>query len=137
MKRTAFTMIELVFVIVVLGILAAVIVQKINAVRTDARATQTIADFNNCVRNVTAYAFARNQLPVVDELCENSVGPLGGITVTPTTVTATIKSTLCASGTLYPNGDFNVTIVSTAGDCEVFGGQNDSNYKLRGGNVVR
>ncbi len=44
MKRTAFTMIELVFVIVVLGILAAVAVPRLVATRDDAEITKGRSD---------------------------------------------------------------------------------------------
>jgi general secretion pathway protein G len=43
-KKTAFTMIELVFVIVVLGILAAVAIPKFAATRTDAQISKGRAD---------------------------------------------------------------------------------------------
>ncbi|NOQ31579.1 MAG: prepilin-type N-terminal cleavage/methylation domain-containing protein [Helicobacteraceae bacterium] len=44
MKKSAFTMIELIFVIVVLGILAAVAIPKLSATRTDAQISKTKAD---------------------------------------------------------------------------------------------
>jgi general secretion pathway protein G len=44
MKRSAFTMIELVFVIVVLGILASIAIPKLTATRTDAQITKGIND---------------------------------------------------------------------------------------------
>lgn len=44
MKRTAFTMIELVFVIVVLGILAAIAIPKFSATRDDAQVSKGRSD---------------------------------------------------------------------------------------------
>lgn len=44
MKRTAFTMIELVFVIVILGILAAVAIPRLSATRDDAQITKGRSD---------------------------------------------------------------------------------------------
>lgn len=44
MKRKAFTMIELVFVIVVLGILASIAIPKLNVTRTDAQMTRGMND---------------------------------------------------------------------------------------------
>ncbi|MDR1976898.1 MAG: type II secretion system GspH family protein, partial [Campylobacteraceae bacterium] len=46
MKRSAFTMMELVFVIVILGILASVAVPRLTATRTDAQITRGIADIS-------------------------------------------------------------------------------------------
>ncbi|MDF1876592.1 type II secretion system protein [Sulfurimonas sp. SAG-AH-194-L11] len=46
-KKNAFTMIELVFVIVVLGILSAIAIPKFAATRTDAQITKAIADISS------------------------------------------------------------------------------------------
>ena len=47
--KSAFTMIELVFVIVILGILAAVSIPKFAAVRTDASAAVIDTKLSNCI----------------------------------------------------------------------------------------
>jgi general secretion pathway protein G len=47
MKREAFTMIEIVFVIVILGILAAVAIPKLTATRTDAQVSKAISDISS------------------------------------------------------------------------------------------
>ena len=46
-KKSAFTMIELIFVIVVLGILAAVAIPKFSATRTDAQISKARADISS------------------------------------------------------------------------------------------
>ena len=49
MKRAGFTMIELIFVIVILGILAAVAIPKLAATRSDAQASKIVSDLATCV----------------------------------------------------------------------------------------
>ena len=47
LTRTAFTMIEMVFVIVILGILAAIAIPRLAATRTDAEISKAIADISS------------------------------------------------------------------------------------------
>ena len=55
MKRHAFTMIELIFVIVILGILAAVAIPKLSATRDDARVARGAMDIAAALNDMGAY----------------------------------------------------------------------------------
>jgi len=58
MKKTGFTMIELIFVIVILGILAAVAIPKLAATRTDAKAVSLGQEVSSAVQEVSNYVTA-------------------------------------------------------------------------------
>ena len=59
MKRTAFTMVELVFVIVILGILAAVAIPKLSATRDDAEIVSLANKVTGASFDIAAYATAK------------------------------------------------------------------------------
>ena len=57
--RSAFTMIELIFVIVVIAILASVALTRLFAVRDDAKITTDIASMSACINDAGMYYTAR------------------------------------------------------------------------------
>jgi len=61
MRRTAFTMVELVFVIVILGILAAVAIPKLSATRNDAKVSKLAHMVMTGTHEIAMYAVSSNE----------------------------------------------------------------------------
>ncbi len=68
MKRTGFTMIELIFVIVILGILAAVAIPKLSATRTDAKVSTYASDVATALSDMGSYYTAHGEFGLVKDM---------------------------------------------------------------------
>ena len=60
--KKAFTMIELIFVIVVIGVLVAIAIPKISATRDDAVLVKTMAEIRTAIEEVNAYYISQGKL---------------------------------------------------------------------------
>jgi len=66
MKRAGFTMIELIFVIVILGILAAVAVPKLAATRTDAALASAKSDIGTITQAIPAWYQGQKDMRILE-----------------------------------------------------------------------
>ena len=76
MKKSGFTMIELIFVIVILGILAAVAIPKLAATRDDAKIVGALTNSNQIIKDFTAYYTARGDFNAtsIDQISNGTDG---------------------------------------------------------------
>ena len=119
MKRAGFTMIELIFVIVILGILAAVAIPKLAATRSDAEIAKMATNAATLLSDYGAAYTARANFDV-NETWSN-------ITNTPTETvagTATLSTTTIGTNVLLTDG--TNTCVTFAASQSAVGGTYDT-----------
>ena len=97
MKKSGFTMIELIFVIVILGILAAVAIPKLAATRDDAKNAAIMTQVQSAIQEVPAYVTAHG----------------GEVNATALIKESQVLKQMVDAGTAKKVSDSNITIYGT------------------------
>ncbi|MBA1438546.1 MAG: prepilin-type N-terminal cleavage/methylation domain-containing protein [Epsilonproteobacteria bacterium] len=89
MKRAGFTMIELIFVIVILGILAAVAIPKLSATRDDANIAKMATNAATAVSDIGAYYTSQGSFANWSSMTNVPLETSAGTPITSTTAAST------------------------------------------------
>lgn len=109
MKRSGFTMIELIFVIVILGILAAVAIPKLAATRDDAKVAKLSSDASTFISDLSTYYTSKGTYGADTTLADVTNVTFG------TTTTPTATSTKISAATFDLTDGTNVCLQFTLG----------------------
>ena len=122
--RPGWTMIELIFVLVVIGILAAIAITKLSSTRDDAKLTTDVSNMAICIRDASTYYTAK-QIDYNDVnhsmSCDNVV---------------CYDITYAINGVNF-NVDTNLTAANYCADVEYVGGHLVRSYNFGGNSVIR
>lgn len=115
-NRKGFTIVELLIVIVVIGILAAIVIISYNGIQQRARTSAVTADLVNTYKQLTAYQLDNSAYPTT--LAAAGINGSGGTTFQYTVNNVASPQTFCVTGT---NGNVSYK-VSESSNTPVSGG---------------
>lgn len=143
---SAFTMIELVFVIVILGVLAAVAVPKLSATRDDAEVSRLAQNIGASIEEIANYTVAKNKTETDFSIMSNAIQKMvstGNAVLSSNKAVVSIGGIDCINigvVSTATGSDLNVSYVSSANQkcLHLQSAIDPTNYaiKLRGQSVI-
>jgi type II secretory pathway pseudopilin PulG len=119
--RTGWTVIELIFVIILIGILASIAIGKLAATRDDAKLSADVSNMGVCITDLGAvYTASRINLKDINSSACNNV------------VCFTVERNVSRL-----NVDVNATAANYCADVENVGGHLVGSYEFAGASVIR
>lgn len=107
-KQTGFTIVELLIVIVVIGILAAITIVAYNGIQQRAKSSQVVSGMNQYVKAIMAYTADKGVYPIAN----GYIACFGGVNDCNGTANATQTAALASELSPYTNGASNSLLKS-------------------------
>lgn len=134
--RNAFTMIELIFVIVIIGILAAVSIPKFSATRDDSTQTAILSEFKRVVTTISTSAMTSGQMNDLRTLFGVG-GNIMSVTSDKLEIGDSVNNLICATLDTSDGLDINITIQNRNSNCILFADEINQEVTILGFEVIR